>query len=360
MMLFYKKHPYWLVCVVSILCVAFYWSLWATDRYVSEAHVVLNSPDVSTSINFSALLSGGSTGKGDLLLLRDHLLSVDMLKKLDETLDLRSHYSNGNIDMWARLGKEVPTEHFHKYYLKRIRVEMDDYAGVLRIRSQAYDPDMANAITGMLLREGEQHMNQMGQRLAEEQVRFIEVQVDQLAERLHIAREAVLEYQNENGLVSPSGTVESLSAVVANLEAELAKLNARRSALSDFQSTRSPEMVRINSEIAALRKQIGAEQSRMATSSGNALNSITAQYETLQMQAEFALNLYSNALIALENTRVEAIRKLKQISVLQTPTMPEYSVEPKRLYNTTVFAILAILAALITQLIIAIVRDHRD
>lgn len=358
---FFKKHPYWLLCAAVIFLSAFYWSFLATDRYVSEAHIVLDSPEVSIpSLNFASLLSGGA-GKGDLLLLRDHLLSVDMMKKLDQQLSLRTHYASKDIDFLSRLSSEdVATEHFHRYYLNRIDVMLDEYAGILRIRAQGYTPEMAHAITSALLQEGEQHMNQMGQRLAEEQVKFIEDQVEKLGERLTFARQAVLDYQNEHGLVSPTGTVESLSAVVAGLEGELAKLNAHKTVLSHYQSGKSPEMVRVNSEIAAVQQQISKERARMATQSGNALNRITAEYETLQMQAEFALTLYSNALIALENTRVESIRKLKQVSVLQAPTYPEYSVEPKRIYNITVFIIISILLTLMIQLIMAVIKDHKD
>jgi len=64
--------------------------------------------------------------------------------------------------------------------------------------------------------------------------------------------------------------------------------------------------------------------------------------------------------MALENTRIEAARKLKQVSVLQSPTFPEYPVEPRRLYNTVVFAIIAFLAGLIIQMLVLIVKDHKD
>jgi len=40
--------------------------------------------------------------------------------------------------------------------------------------------------------------------------------------------------------------------------------------------------------------------------------------------------------------------------------LPEYSVEPRRLYNTVVFAIIALLAGLIVQMLVLIVKDHKD
>jgi len=355
------QHFYWPIALLSILGASVYWSVLATDRYVSQANVVLQSPQIAApTFSFASLLSGGGN-MADMLLLRDHLLSVDMLQKLDQALDLRHHYADPRIDALARLRRaDVPLEQLHRYYLKRVVVDVDEYAQILRIKASAYDPDLARTMVAMLLSAGEAHMNAMGQRLAAEQVRFIEVQVEALQQRLMHGRDALLTFQDQHGLISPSSTVESISAVVASLQAELAKLSARERALRDSQSPTAPEMVRLRSESQAVREQIELEQARMAGQAGDALNRLSAEYETLLLQMDFAREMYSTALSALENTRVEAARTLKQVSVLQEPTAPQYAMEPRRLYNITVFTILALLTALIVHMFAAIIRDHRD
>lgn len=361
MIRFLKKNPFWLVALAAIALATVYWGLLATDRYVSRAHVVLQSPEISpASLNVSSLLSGTS-GSGDLLLLKDHLESVNMVRKLDEKLDLRSHYTQSNIDWFSRLeSKDVPIETFYDYMREVITVHFDDYAQLLEIRVQAYTPEMARAITEALLEEGEKHMNLMGQRLAREQVEFIDQQAKQLEKRLFNARDAILEYQNENGLVAPTQTVEAIFATVSRLQAELALLEARIKSAQSYQSTSSPEVRRLKNEARALEQQIGIEQNKLARKSGESLNRVSAEYETLEMRAKFALELYSNALTALESTRVEASRKLKQISVLEYPTLPEFPTRPERLYNITVFTIMALLIAAIFHLIVSVVRDHRE
>ncbi|MCH8536366.1 MAG: chain-length determining protein [Alkalimonas sp.] len=356
-----KKHPHWAIALAAVFCAFIYWMLLATDRYVSEANIVLQSPEIATTnLNFSSLLSGTS-GAGDLLLLRDYLLSVDMLNILDEQLDIRSHYADTSIDRLSRLADaDAPMESLYSYMQKRIDIRYDDYANVLRVRVQAYNPEMAQQIAKTLLHEGERHMNLMGQRLAEEQVAFIEGQVETLSKRLYQAREELLSFQNEHGLVSPTGSVESIMMIVAQLEAQRALMEAQKKAGSSFQSTTSPEMQRLDSQIEALSQQIQAERRKMATADGGALNRVSADFETLTLQAQFALELYSNSLMVLESTRVEAARKLKQVSVLQHPTLAQFSVEPRRLYNFTVFLFLTILLAGIIQLMRAIIRDHLD
>ncbi|TVU71288.1 chain-length determining protein [Cobetia crustatorum] len=358
---FIKRYPQWAIVLLSIVVVGFYWLAWADDRYVSKATVVLESPQVSSSseVSFGSLLSGSQTDS-DLLLLREYLMSVDMLKKVQEELDFRTHYSQHG-DFFARLGDaDAPIEELHDYYLKRINVEMDEYSGVLNVEVQAWTPEFAQKFAKLLLDEGERHMNEMGQRLAEDQVEFLDKQVSLLEDNFEKSRQDLLNYQNKNGLISPTQTVESLNTVVSSLEAQLASYKARKSALASYQSGRSTDMVRVESEIQALSKQIDLEKERLARQSGNALNSVSSQYETLQLRADFAKQTYSNALAALENTRIEAARKLKQVSILQSPILPEYPEQPERLYNVTIFGLVMIFLGFIFSMLVMIVKDHRD
>nr|WP_209262262.1 chain-length determining protein [Thiorhodococcus minor] len=355
-----RKQPIWALVLTAIVAAILYWGGLATDRYVSRAHVVLLSAEISQPrAGLAAILPG--PGGNDLLMLRDYMLSTDMLAQLDAALHLRDHYSSETIDWLSRLSSpRVATEEFHRYFLSRVSVVLDEYAQVLRIGAQAYDPATARRIVELMLDLGEAHMNAMGHRLAEEQVSFIEVQVTELRERMVKASNQLLSYQNTHGLVSPTGTVESVSSVIAGLENELAKLEARKAALSASQSESSPEMMRLSSEIRGMRRQIDVERSRLARSSGDALNRLSAEYELLRLQSEFASELYSTALTALETTRVEAARSLKQVSILQAPTNPEYPTRPRRVYNITVFALMSVLAGLILHLLLAIIRDHKD
>lgn len=355
-----KTQPHWAIALVLILVAAIYWGLIATDRYVSRAHIVLESPEVNmSSMNISSLLSG-TQGSGDLLLLRDHLLSVTMLKTLQDDLDLRQHYSQESIDSWARLeSADVPIEKFHEYMLDHMSIEFDEYSAILKIEVQAYDPAMAQAIVQALLDEGELHMNRMGQRLAEEQVEFIDQQAKRAEQRLFEARDRLLQFQNENGLVSPTQTVQAIFATVSQLKAQTAALEARRKALLSYQSETSPEVMQLTREIRSLQQQIELEQDKMASQTGTALNETSARFETLQLRAEFALQLYTTTLTALESTRIEAARKLKQVSVLEFPTLPEYSTKPDRMYNFVVFLIFTLFITAILHLARAIVRDHK-
>lgn len=350
--------------LLAILLAAAYWGLFASDRYVSVAHVIVQKTDIAAGqgVELSSLIGSlsGPNGK-DQLLLRDHLLSVDMLHKLDSRLDLRGHYSDPQRDLLSRMwGRDTEIEWFHRHYLSRVAVDYDEQAGVLVIRAQAYDPETAHAIAAMLVEEGERFMNAMAHRLAQEQVAFLEDQVVEMNQRVMAARKAVLTFQNAQGLASPQGTAENLVGIINGLETRLTDLQARRNAMLGYLMEDSADIIKLNLEIAAIERQIEKEQRRLASPSGQTLNETVEEYQRLQMEAEFAQDIYKTALVALEQGRIEATRTLKKVSVLQSPTEPQYPLEPRRLYNTVVFALMALMLAGVLHLVAAIIRDHKD
>ncbi len=350
--------------VIASLAAALYWGLIASDRYVSEAHVIIQRTDFASgqTMDFASLLGNVGTGsKADQLLLRDYLRSTDMLKKLDAKLNLRSHYSDAHRDPLSRMwSKDTPLELFHHHYLSRVSVEFEDYAGILVIRAEAYTPKMAQAIAAMLVKEGEHFMNTLAHGIAQEQVAFFEKQVERMSERAMQARQAVLEFQNKNGLVSPQNTAENLAGIVNSLEAQLTGLQTRRSGMLGYLMPDSPNIVELDLQIAAVTKQIAQEKARLASPDGTPMNRTVEEFQRLKMNATFAQDVYKTSLIALEKGRVEATRMLKKVSVLRHPDEPQLSLEPRRLYNTVVFMLATLLIAGIMHLLAAIIRDHKD
>lgn len=351
------------VAVLASLLAGVYWLVLASDRYVSEAHVIIQRTELTggQTVDFSSLLGSNTGTRADQLLLRDHLLSVDMLKKLDAKLNLRAHYSYWRRDPLSRLMFEnTSIENFHRYYLSRINVAFDDYAGILIIKAQAYDADTAHAIAVQLVQEGEHFMNQMAHDLAQAQVTFLETQVQRMNERATQARQALMDYQNRKGLISPQATAESMLTNIAVLESRRSSLQTERAALQAYLVAGHPNIVQLDQQIAAVEKQISKEQNRFAAPDGNALNRTVDEFQRLELDAVFAQDMYKTALVALEKGRIEATRTIKKLSVLQAPTEPGYPLQPRRFYNTLVFTLVALLLAGIAHLLLAIVRDHKD
>lgn len=360
---FWRRNLLLSTAVAAIVLAGVYWGLIASDRYVSEARVIIQRTDLNggASMDFSSLLAmGAGTSRADQLLMRDHLLSLDILRELEQQLQLREHFSSQG-DWLSRLWDEqAPLEEFLPYFRSRVSVELDDYAGVLSIRAQANTPEMARAIAAAMVAEGERTMNAIGHALAQEQVSFLENQVQAMSQRAQKARSALLDFQNSKGLVSPQATAENVTAIVNRLEAQLAELQTRRTGMLGYLQPDNANVVELGLQIDAVQRQISTEKARLTAPGGKTLNATVEEYGRLEMEAKFAQEVFQSSLVALEKGRVEATRTLKKISVLQSAGLPEYPLQPRRLYNFIVFTITALMLAGVLQLLSAIVKDHQD
>jgi capsular polysaccharide transport system permease protein len=357
------KSLLWLISLVILIFISFYWVFIASDRFVSTSVVIIQSPDIgSPELSFSSLMKGdSSSNRSDLLYLREHMLSMDMLKKIDNELDLKSHLSKDSIDIVSRLSVvNLTNEEYYKYFLEFVDISIDDFSGALKIKVQMFSPKMAKSVVGLLIKFGEDHMNAIGQRLAEEQVLFIRKQVDSLHDDLINANEKVLEFQNQNSILSPSSSASSVMKIIESLQAELSKLEATKLMIESYQSKNSKEVIMIGRKISSINEQISSQKSRLTSVNNKALNRILLDFEALKLKAEFSQQLYENAISTLESTRVESARKLKQVSILAQANLPEYSSEPKRIYNVTVAFLFMFFLTLIIHLIMIVISEHRD
>lgn len=355
----------WLVLsilFISVLTVG-YW-LFSSDRYVSEAIVIIQNteqigmPTLDIPAVFGAL---GGVNKPDQLLLREHLLSVDMLKKLDAALDLRSHYSDSRRDLASRMWfKDASIEWFHRHYLSRVDVEYDDYAGVLRIRAQAYDAKTAQAIAAMLVKEGERFMNEMSHALARAQVNFLDKQVALAQEQVLRASRDLLDFQNRKGLASPKATVESIYAIIAKLEGRRTELQTQLASLPRNLDRNHPTKKSLQQSLQAVERQIAREHAKLASTSGKPLNSLVEEEQRLELELKFKQDLYKTSLVGLEKGRMDAARTLKQVSVLQVPVLPEYAWEPRRIYGVVATLCITLLVLGVISLLKAVILDHVD
>lgn len=345
--------------------ISFYWIFLASDRYVSESHIIIQRTDISgnsQSFDISTLLGQGGNNRSDQMLLRDYLLSVDILKKLDVKLNLKAHYSNTQHDFFSRMWLENPSiEWLHRHYLNRTSIDFDDFNGVLVIKAQAYDAQTANAITTMLVQEGERYMNALAQNLAQSQVIFLERQVGHLGTKALQARQSVLDFQNQKGLASPQAEAENLVSILSKLKQEKSELQTQKTALQAYLVSSHPNVVMLDQRIGSIDKQINQEQAKLTSiNHGRTLNRTVEEYQRLESSASLAQDIYKSALVALEKGRIESLRTIKTVSILQAPTIPEYPIQPRRIYNTLVSFLVCFLIAGVLHLLIAVIKDHKD
>lgn len=342
-----------------------YWCLIASDLYVSETDVVVQRADMGAIDpgGLGGLLSGlsGAGNRNDQMLLRNHLLSQDMLGRLDSQLHLRAHYADKRHDWLSRLAApDVPLARFRDYMKARVKVDYDDNQGVLHVEASAFDPRTAQSIVAAMLREGAAFMNANDHRLAQTQVDFLAGEAAQMGRRNEAARKAVLDFQSKEGMVSPDGTLDAVAGTITQLESRKSALQTQLGTLEAYLVPQHPDVVAVRQQIGAIDAELARERGRAASADPHALNRRADVFRQLQQEAQFSQSLYQTTLAALEKGRITAMQAMKQISVVQAPTLPEYAARPRRLYNSLAFTLAAFAAAAILLLLVSVVRDHVD
>lgn len=360
-----QKIFHWIsrVILIASLLSILYWTF-SSDRYVSEATILIqNTEQITTpSLDVVTLLSGmGGANKSDQLLLSEYLLSVDMLKKLDKTINLRAHYSDSRWDFASRmwLGKYY-LEWFYRYYLSRVSITYDEISNVLRIQAQAYDPQTAYKIADVLVQEGEKFMNEMSHVLARVQVEFLDQQVSQAHTQVLYASKKLINFQNNKGLVSPKATIESINNIITKLEDQRTKLQTQLASLPYNLDSNHPTIKSLKQSILAVEQQILHEQVKLASTSGKSLNALMEEEQLLQLDLNFKKDIYKASIIALEKGKMDIARTIKHISILQHPLFPEYALQPRRIYGIIVTICITLLVIGISILLKNIIIDHVD
>lgn len=357
-----QRPSYWLGVGLPSLLLLIYFAFVATDRYVSDARIIVER-DASRVGGFDlgmlTLAPGGSAL--DVELVRRFVESPAMLDHLNLALAVRAHYEQGGADPFSRLSASASREDFFRYYLDRIEIHIDPDSLTLDLAVQAFDPVYAQKLGLAAVARAEQFVNEVGQSLAREQVAFAQGEVDKANARLVAAANELIAYQNEHEMLSPELETAAVSQVIVGLQQELARQRTETKALQSYMSDLAPEMVAARSRISALERQIEQERAKQVRTGQRAgLNALLVRYKELELGVKVATDIYQAGLATLEAAKLDASRKVKHLVLVSAPTLPEDATRPRRLYHwITAVALLHVLY-LIGGMIVVIVQDHRE
>ena len=210
------------VVAVPCLLAAFYLFALAADRYVSESIVTVrqNGAEGAVGFNLTSLLGVSVPASlDDEKMLEAYILSIDILRKLDQDLGLQESFNSPGADFIFRLGSGASQEQFLHYYRSRVEVVVEEDSGLLRIRAQGFSPEAAAALNSGILALSERFINEVSQRLAREQMAFAESELRKARSGVDKARLAVLGFQKAHDILDPLAQAEASSGLTAQLQA---------------------------------------------------------------------------------------------------------------------------------------------
>jgi capsular polysaccharide transport system permease protein len=343
-----------------------YFLTFAKDRYVSETTVALRESGASAGspIPGAALLLGGlaTPARQDSMLLQTYVQSLALLQTLEQRFKLREHFSAPGSDFVFSLRGDASQEEFLQHYRDRVSVHLDDLSSTLTIRVQGFEPGFAQAVNRGLIEESERFVNEFSQKMAREQLAFGEGELVRATSRLQAARAELLAFQTKHNLLNATAEAEAAGAVIVDLNAQITKAEAELRGMLSYLNPEAFQVRALKSQISALREQMAAERRRAIAGGkdGSRINTLSAEFQALQMQAEFALDAYKLALGAVENSRIEASRKLKSLVIVEPPTLAQTAEYPRRLYNIATVLVISLMLYGAVSLAVATIREHQD
>ena len=346
------------------LLAAFYLFVFAADRYVSESIITVrqNGAEGAAGFNLTSLLGVSVPASlDDEKMLEAYILSMDILRKLDQELGLRKAFNSPRADFIFRLGSGATQERFLDYYRSRVEIVVEEDSGLLRILTQGFSPEAAEALNRGVLAFSERFINESSHRLAREQMEFAESELRAARTGVDKARDAVLGFQKAHDILDPVAQAEASSGLTAQLQAQLSKQEAELKGLLGYLDENAYQVEALRAQIAGMRAQLESEGRRVVKGPGGAsLNVLAGEYQELLAELEFATEKYKLALTGVETSRIESIRKLKSLVLVQSPVRPESAEYPRRFY--LLFALFMGLALLygIARLIVATIEDHME
>ena len=360
-----KKRRWFIVFViVPTVLAALYYGVLASDIYVSESRFVIKSPDQKRS-QISSLANlvqttGLSGGQEQASEVADFVRSRDALKALEASLDFRERYASAKIDALARFPQPFHDESFeglYKYYRKQISTNTDTETGSSVITVKAFTPEDAYAINLRLLELSENLVNRLNDRVRDRAIAEAQQQLDLAAERARAARVAIARYRNTQELIDPVQQAGGVLEISNQLTAQRAALQAQLEQMQRL-TPRNPSIPALQNQIAAIARQIAAQDNRVVGGAGRGIASKLGGYEDLIVEQEFATANLNVASTALVQARAEASRQQYYLERIVEPNLPDMPVLPRRFLNIIIVAAAAVCLYFIGWMLIVGILEH--
>lgn len=283
--------------VLPTVLAAYYYGFIASDVYVTESRFVVRSPQKSSVGSLADVFSkvGFAKSDDDSYVVRDYVLSRDALELLNKKLDVVNTYSSDSIDIMNRFPGLKYWDTSREAFLRYYQTRV----GVV--------VDPTSAISSLTVQA-----------------------------------------------FDPKTALAINQTLLELSEAFVNQLNTR--ARQDLISAAMSEVNLAKAKLETSSLALAQARSRPQTFTDGEKQLILIQRLTLEK--DFAGQQLAAAMSALEQARVEAIRKQVYLERVAQPVLPDAAVLPDRIRGVLLYLVLGLLAWSILSLLMAGAREH--
>lgn len=354
------------VFVPSVLA-GLYYGLVAADQYAVETRFAVRGADNASAPDalgmFTGIAMSGST-LTDSYILMDYIHSKEILLNLVKFIDARKVFNHPKADFISAFSDQTSSsEEFLEYWRKMANVSIDTSSRILTVEVRAFSPEEAFELSKAILELSERLVNDLSDRARRDALQSAQAEVTRMEDRMRHSSEALRLFREQHQDADPALTAQANSQRLSALESQLNEARAKLASQRTFMKDDAPSIQFSLAQIEALEQQLGAERAKLGKGSPEAaqtksLSSAMENYQGLLLEQDFAQKALVAALSSLERARITADQQQRYLGTFVPPRMPEDAIYPKRVLNTAIFAVIALVLWAIGVLIVYAIRDH--
>jgi capsular polysaccharide transport system permease protein len=343
------------------LLAAWYFSLIATPLYATKAEFVIQQADPPAAAGMGGLLSGTSFATSqDSIAVQGYLQSRDAMLRLEADSGFRAHFQDAKVDPITRLDADASLEDAYRLYKKNVLISYDPTEGIIKMEVIAPDPAVSAEWSNQLITYAEEQVDQLTQRLREDSMKGARESYEAAEQAVIDAQRRVIDLQEKFKVLNSEVEVGLLTTQIGALETQLTQ---ERLSLAQMEANENPNQARmepVKRRIATLEEEIAILRAKLTEGEAGGESLARIQGELLVAQADVQTRqmLLAQALQAMENSRIEANRQVRYLSLSVSPTPPDEPTYPRAFENTLVTMLILLGIYLMISMTVSILREQ--
>ena len=284
-------------------------------------------------------LAGGMAKTPDELYVA--LLKSDSVQRaLDERFKLRERYA---VKSYDALRRELP---------KRIRVASEKKSGVISVEVDDEEPKFAAALANAHVGEVTKVLGRLA--VSEAQLRrvFFEQQLKDTKENLIKAETDLRAVQEKSGVIALDKQAEALILGAAQLRGLIAERDVQLKVLRGGATEQNPDVMRLNSELRALRGELARMESNKSGNPGSAVDlavgklpEVAIDFVRARRELKLQETLLEGMIRQYELAKLDEAKEGPVLQQVDVALVPDYKSKPSRAMIVLASTLLGLMAS---------------
>ena len=338
-----------------------YFYMLATPMFATNSEFVIQKAEASAAAGLGGLFQGTSMAtQSDSITVQSYLTSRAAMVRLDEDHGFKAHFAAATIDPIQRLVPDASNEAAYAVYQDHVRISYDPTEGILKMEVIAADPATSQMFSEALISYAEEQVDQMTQRLREDQMAGARSSYEAAEARRADALAAWLQIQEDVQQIDPVGETAARTQQISALETQRQQLQLELQTRLSVARPNQAQVEALQSQIANIEGLIASMRSEMteATSAGNSLAAKNTELRLAEENYTFQTVLVQQALTQMEAAQIEANRQVRYLSLGVEPIAPDEATYPKAFENTVLAFLICAGIYLMISLTASILREQ--